>query len=277
VERLRDSDIFKRVLEHVAQYDATVEMIFNDKFKTMYENEAGKFELYQENGTWFDYRMTVNVEAPLPECMAVGHELDLVPKAQPMLPAPPLRIGPNNGFLSASLTKMPVLFMQAELLFEALRIRDRRSGFLLESIRSNFPAEGRHIPEKGWRSVRPWIYTANLWVPRGGGKPGTCLVQVTRVDGTMHFPQWILNFVFRQVATSFMKDLRRSTAKALESGSPWAERISKDETGLYDDLRKVEEIASKRPEVSTLPGREFFEREWRLRPTPVDTRPPSCR
>lgn len=275
--RLRRSEIFEQVLDLVAQYDGTVEMMFNDKFRTLYENEAGKFEIYQENGTWFDYRMTVNLEAPLAECLSTEHELDLVPKAQKMIVSEPLRIGPNHGFFSAWMAKLPVLFMQADLLFEALRVRDRCKGYLLESIRSDFPANGRYIPPKSWRSMRPWTFTANLWAPRGAGQRGTCLVQVTRVDCMMNIPQWILNFVFRQVASNFMSDLQGSTTKASEGDSPWASRICKDETGLYSELRKVEEAAKGRSEVTGLPAREFFEREWRLRPKPVDTRPPASR
>lgn len=275
---LRQAPVFKSVSDRVAQYDALSSMLTNPNMKTLWESEDGKFELHQEQGTWFDYKMTLNIDAPLSECVATGHELDLVPKAQPLVSGTE-KLGPCGKFLMVTLMKLSVVLFRVELLFEVLRVRNKKFGFLAESIRSSFPANGRHIPEKGWRSVRPWVYTANLWMPRGGGQPGTVLVQVTRVDCGLNVPQCVLNFVFRQMASTFMSDLRNSAARAQEAGSPWATRIAEDESGLYRDLRDLETAAQHRRTVTaqTFPGSEVFDRPSRLMPEPVDTRPPSSR
>jgi len=275
-ERLVASKQYKEVEELVAQYDATVEMLLNDNFQLLYENEFGRFEIHQPagSGTWFEYRMTVNVDAPLPQCLSTVQELELMSMAQPMF-GEPMRIGPESGWLSTQMTRFKVLLFKIELVFETLRVRDRRSGFCLESIRSTFPANGRHVPEKHPRSIRPWSYTASCWVPRGGGKSGTMLVQVTRVDAMMHLPQFVLNAVLRQFAGSFMKDLRVSADKAVQDGSPWAKKVAEDKLGFYQDLKNVDDIAAERAEVSKMPERAFFEdRPWRLRPKPHDTNPP---
>jgi len=278
-EELRGAPIFASVLSRVAQYDAICSMMVNPDMKTLWESEDGKFELHQTQGAWFDYKMTLNLDAPLSECICTGEEVDLIPKAQPMVVGTPEKLGPCSKFFTVTLMKLSVIFFRVELLFEVLRVRNRQFGFLTESIRSNFPADGRHIPEKGRRSIRPWIYTANLWMPRGGGQPGTVLVQVCRVDCGMNVPQWVLNFVFRQLASTFMSDLKKSAARAQEAGSPWAQRIADDASGLYQDLRNIEAAAQQRRHVTaqTLPGNEVFDRPLRLLPEPVDTRPPSSR
>jgi len=271
--RLRDTELYQEVLELVAQYDATVNLLHSDKFQTLYENDCGKFELMQQTAKLqWDYRMTVNVDAPLAECLSTGHETDLVPQAQKLVTST-APIGPAGAFLFAELSKLPIVFFQVELCFEHLLVRDRRTGFVMESIRTRFPDRGRNVPAKDWRAVRPWIFTANLWIPRGGGKEGTCLVQVTRFASPVTPPQWIMNFVFRQVACSFMSDLSKSTSKAMQRDSPWSARIEKDADGLYGELRKIEAVASKRSEIIALPEKEVFDRQWRLWPTPLNTQP----
>lgn len=278
-DQLRQSPIFTSVSDRVAQYDAICSMMANDKMRTLWESEDGKFELYQVEGTWFDYKMTLNIDAPLSECIATGQEVDLIPQAQANVSGTPEKLGPCSKFLMVTLMKLSVVLFRVELLFEVLRVRNKKFGFLAESIRSNFPADGRPIPEKGWRSVRPWVYTANVWMPRGGGQPGTVLVQVTRVDCGLNVPQRVLNLVFKQMAPTFMADLRKSAAKAREAGSPWAKRIKEDASGLYRDCRELEASAQQRRTVTaqTFPGSEVFDRPSRLMPEPVDTRPPSSR
>lgn len=274
--KLRASQPFKDVEEWVSQYDPTVDMLFSDNFKLLYENEWGKMELYQPEGEqWFDYRMTVFIDAPLAECLSTSHELDLIPLAQACVHEKPVRVGPENGFVAASVTKMPALIFNVELFFESLRVRDKRAGFLLESIRgSNFPLRGRQVPDKPWRTIRPWAWVANAWIPRGGGKEGTVLVQVTRVDAGFHIPNFVLNWTFRQMATGFMRDLRETAQKAMTDGSPWKKRISEDKVSLYGQLKEVDTLALNRAEVTSLPSKEFFEnRPWRLRPVPQSTRP----
>lgn len=276
---IRSSAVFGRVQERVAQWDAGCDMLSATNMQVLYESENGKFELFQGNGSWFDYRMTVNLEAPLCACLATCMELDLIPLIQTNFKKPPQILGPTTNHLLRTLASLDVLICRVELLFEILRIPDRKFGFFAESIRSSFPSDGVEIPPKGSWAVRPWIYTTNVWMPRGGEEKGTVLVQVTRVDCGIKVPQFVLDFVFRQISGSYMADLRKGAAKALDPESPWAKRIQEDKHGLYRELRELETVAEKRRAVNakTMPGKEVFDRSWRLRPTPHDTRPPSSR
>lgn len=284
LDEFRASPTFLEVVDRVAQYDGACDMLTSNNMELLYESADGKFELFQPagTGTWFEFRMTVNIEAPLSECLATGHELDLLQKAMPLVSEKPQSLSPPHRFLITALSKMSVVFFRVELLTETLRIRNAKHNFMTEVIRSSFPADGRKIPEKalGFRTIRPWVYTINLWMPRGGGEDGTVLVQVTRVDCTVNVPQWVLNKVFRHMAGAFMQDLRKSAAQARQPGSPWAERIVQDQTGLYRDCREIEENAQKREEITAqkMPRLdEMFARPWRLNPPPPDTRPPSSR
>lgn len=278
--RLRASEVYKEVSDRIAQHDAAAALIHNTNMETLHEGPDGRFDIaVSPSGTWFDYRMTIDIEAPLGECLSTGAEMDLVPQAQPLVTYPPEYIGKHSGFNFKVLSKLNVLFFRAELLFEIIRARSHRFGYLLEIIRTDFDKQGVEIPKKGWGAIRPWVYTANLWMPRGGGRTGTVLVQVTRVDCTFSVPHWVLNFVFRNLATTFMADLRASALQATQADSQWARRIKEDAEGLYAELRTVENAATSRREVSakSLPGQEIFDRPWRLRPPSVDTRPPSSR
>merc|ERR1719189_1099507 len=92
----------------------------------------------------------------------------------------------------------------------------------------------------------------------------------------VYVPQFVLDFVFRQMAPSFMTDLRRGASKALDPESPWAKRIEEDRNGFYRLMRELEAVARKRRAVNhkSIPGADVFDRAWRLRPTPQDTWPP---
>lgn len=277
--RLRSADVFEEVKERIAQFDAAVDSLCGDDFETLYESEHGKLEIRQsKEGTWFEYRLTVDIDAPLAECLSTGQEMDLVHEAQPLVSSADF-VGDGAAFNMKCIYRIPVAFIRAELLLEIVRYRDRRFGFLVEVARSDFCQDGVPVPPKRWGVVRPWVYNTNLWIPRGGGAPGTTIVQVNRVDCTLSLPSWVLSFLFRNMSTRFIRDLRASAAKSAEPGSPWARRIEDDERRLYSEARKVEDAADARPaaRLGCLPGQWIFERDWRLRPELVDTRPPSSR
>lgn len=267
VAALRRSSVFRAVFNRVVQYDAGFEAVATPHMKLLWEAPGSRFELALPGGNCFIYRMSVDIDASLCECLALSNELDLVPKAQPMVGAPEL-LGPRGQYLLVTLSRMRVLMFSVELLLENLRVHNSSFGFLAESIRSSFPAEGRPIPERNWRSVRPCVKVTNLWVPCGGGRKGTVLVQVNRAEWGFHVPQVVLNFVFRQLASTFMHNLRVGAAAAADPSSPWATRIAEDSSGLYAELRKIEAAAALRPPVTaqTLPLEKLFDRSWRLRP-----------
>lgn len=279
IEELRAAELFKVVNDRVAQLDAATEILYNDNMKTLFDCEYGRFDIcVSPDGRWFDYRMTVDIEAPLSEALSTGHEMEYVPQAQPLVNDAEF-IGEYSGFNLKFIMRLAVLIFKAELVIEIVRHRDKRFGYVLEVARSEFPQENVNLPKKAWGAIRPWIYTTNLWLPRGNGQSGCTIVQVTRVDCTMSVPSWVLNFVFSKMSTTFINDLRSSALKALSPTSPWAAKIKEDQHGFYAELRKVEEVAAEREEVkaTSVPGIELFDRPWRLMPDLVDTRPPCSR
>lgn len=278
-KELRASEFFGVVHERVAQLDSAAEIVYNANMTTLFECDYGKFDLcVSPDGRWFDYRMTVDIDAPLSEALSTGHEMEFVPQAQPLVNQAEF-IGEYSGFNLKFIMRLAVLIFKSELVFEIIRHRDRRFGYVLEVARTEFSHEGVTLPKKAWGAIRPWIYTTNLWMPRGAGKRGCTIVQVTRVDCTVSVPTWVLNFVFKKMSTTFIADLRSSALKALHPDSPWAKKIQEDKDGFYRELRRIDEAAEGRREVraKTVPGREIFDRKWRLRPALVDTRPPSSR
>lgn len=279
--QLQKSAIWRRVSARVSQYDAACGLLSATNMQLLYEAPEGKFELFQSDGRWFDFRITMNIDAPLCECFASVAEADLVPQIQTMVSEAPVILGDNSTWcLLRLLGQLDVKVFHVELLLEVLRVPDRKFGFLTENVRTEFPSEGLAVPAKsGWRTIRPWSNSVSLWMPRGGGESGTVLVQVTRVDCPFRAPQWVLDFVFRKMAKAMMADLHRGAMKALEPGSPWAQRIAEDRIGMYRELRELEATAQQRQAISAqaLPGESVFNRPWRLWPTPLDTRPPSSR
>lgn len=279
-KELRTSNIFAMVSERVGQYDAACALLLNEDMQTLWETDTGRFELHQ-GPKWFTYRLSIEIDAPLTHCLSTGHEQDLVPEVQTVVASKPLVIEKLCPWLYVTLTPLRVIMFRVELIFEFLRVRSRRQGFMVESITSEFPSNDLPIPEKenSWRVLRPWVYTSNLWMPRGGDKPGTILIQVTRVDYGFTAPSFVLNWIFRNMAATMMADARRSAARTSEPGNPWARRIAEDQEGFYQELEKVDMVGSAKPiwESQKLPSKEFFNRKWRLHPKLADTAPPSSK
>mmetsp|Transcript_118257 Transcript_118257/g.341867 ORF Transcript_118257/g.341867 Transcript_118257/m.341867 type:complete len:412 (+) Transcript_118257:81-1316(+) len=279
LERLRSSELFQVVSDRVAQFDSAVEILYSSDMTTLFEGEYGTFDLcVSPDGSWFDYRIKVDVEAPLSEALATGHEMEYVPQAQPLV-NDAAYIGEYSGFNLKFILRLAVLIFKSELVIEVVRHRDKRFGYVVEVARSEFPQVDEDIPKKAWGAIRPWVYNANLWMPRGDGKLGCTIVQVTRVDCTFSVPSWVLNFIFKKMSTTFINDLRSSAIKALNPESPWAKKIKEDKDGFYEELRRIEGAAQWRQEVraKSVPDSGIFDRPWRLRPPLLDTRPPSSR
>jgi len=277
VARVLSSPTFREVSDRVAQFDASVSSLYTQGFKTLFDSASGKFEMRAApNRRWFEYRMTVDIDAPLTECLSTGHEVDLLPQAQPLV-SQSVMLGKPFGFNFTSMMRLGFPLIQPEVLIEVVRHRDHKFGYLIEVVRSEFASDD--VPPKGWGVVRPWVFHTNLWIPRGGGKVGTTIVQVSRVDCTMAVPSWFLNVLLTKMSSAFIQDLRSSALKAMQPSSPWAQRIKEDKDGFYKELRSVETLAASRREVrvDSVPGVDIFNRPWRLRPPELDTRPPSSR
>merc|ERR1719188_2323492 len=108
-------------------------MLHATNMQLLYEAPEGKFELFQSDGRWFDFRITMNVEAPLCECFASVAETDLVPQIQTMVKDAPKILGDDtNWLLLRLLGQLDVKIFHVELLVEVLRVPDRQFGFLTE-------------------------------------------------------------------------------------------------------------------------------------------------
>lgn len=270
LRELEESSVYKNVSQRIAKYNevcgslhdlsSSFSLVWTDDSAELWVSKAG-------SRTGFEYRIIVDIEAPLVDCMAPGHEIDYVPVAQPMVSKTPTLYAFHRFYL-VMLSVIRVPLFKVELLFEVFRVLNTEFGFLAETVTSNFSTEDLNIPKCDWATVRPRTETTCLWMPRGGKKSGTVLVQACRVDVGFSVPQSILKFLFEKLAPQYVRDLRKSAAKASEPDSPWQARIKADADGLYRDLAKVETAAKLRQEISvtSLPGKDVFRREWPLPP-----------
>mmetsp|Transcript_109115 Transcript_109115/g.314302 ORF Transcript_109115/g.314302 Transcript_109115/m.314302 type:complete len:414 (-) Transcript_109115:28-1269(-) len=277
--RLEESDVYQTVSMRISHFNAAVDNIYGKDMEVFFESENSRFDAHvSPDGRWFEYRMTVDVDAPLAEALATGQEQDLVHKAQPLVSSAEF-IGESNPFDIKFIWRLPVVIFRVELVLEIIRHRNRDFGYLLEIARTEFSQDGLTMPKRGFGAIRPWINHTTLWIPRGGGSNGTTVVQLSRVDCTMAVPKWILHFLLRNMATTFVNDLRNTAEMASKPGSLWKERIERDACALYGKLREVERAAAGRSEVrfDSVPGRQVFDRRWRLNVPRIDTRPPSAR
>jgi hypothetical protein len=145
-----------------------------------------------------------------------------------------------------------VLMFRLEAIFEVFRVANKEFGFLAECIRSEFPLDGLpELPKKAWGVSRVSIDTANIWMPKGGGSPGTLLLQVSRVDLGFPIADKIIKAIVNKAASTLVDNLIKSATRAKEPGTIWQERLARDKEGLYAELKAVEEVAAKRREVSS--------------------------
>lgn len=279
-EDLRKSPIFDSVSQRVAQFEAAIDLFYTP-MQVLWSNEDGTLELQTDpTGRYFDYRLTLEIEAPLTHCMATATEVDLVPLAQPIMHKAPDTYGEVQPWCIVMMITLRVI-LTVELLMEYIRLPNTKYGYLVELISSEFPEEGRGIPPKpnGFTTLRPWVWTSNLWLPRGNGKTGTVLMQVTRTDAGCRIPSFISNYVFQKICCKFISDVRGSAARVSEDGNPWAPRVESDPEGFYGKLRDVDAAASKRQghDLRNLPLKKVFDRTWMLHPSKHDCRSPSLR
>eukprot|EP00429_Kryptoperidinium_foliaceum_P048580 CAMPEP_0176111718 /NCGR_PEP_ID=MMETSP0120_2-20121206/56101_1 /TAXON_ID=160619 /ORGANISM="Kryptoperidinium foliaceum, Strain CCMP 1326" /LENGTH=406 /DNA_ID=CAMNT_0017445935 /DNA_START=148 /DNA_END=1367 /DNA_ORIENTATION=- len=267
--RMCASTTFRSVYERVAQFDASVAILHNTGFSTVFRREVRDSGLVRSPVVRVPD--DVDIDAPLTECVSTGHEVDLLPQAQPLVNTASM-LGTPFGYNFVSMMRLGFPFIQPEVLIEVIRHRDYEFGYLMEVVRSEFSCEGFELPAKGWGVIRPWVYNTNLWIPRGGGQAGTTIVQVSIIDCTMSVPSWFLNVLISKMSTAFINDLRSSAKKAMQPESPWANRIEEDAAGFYSELRNIEAAAATRREVrvNSVPDHELFHRPWRLRPPPID-------
>lgn len=269
VHEVTQSAVYQRVAKRIAEYEEVrTTLRDHSSFSLLWSKPSGQLWLHKPPGSssWFEYKLSLNIEATLTECMAVSSEMDLVTKAQPVVTKS------HNLFFHPLclilLNSIDVPVFNIELLFEVFRVVNTEFGYLTETITSNFHQGGLAVPKKDWRTIRPSMQTSNIWMPRGGGQEGTVLVQVTRVDFPIKIPAWALKMTFETLAPKITQDLQESSMKARDPQSPWQPRIKADATGFYRDLAAVVAVADQRQVVSAqqLPGEDVFSRDWTLHP-----------
>lgn len=278
--KVRTSPVFEDVCVRCAQYSRLGQRVLGGfgALEKLPGASQGGFDLVWErpdaklwlkrvpDQTWADVKLAIDIDAPLSQCMVPAHELDLQPLWNKHLISPPKPLGTRRRFKLVTHSQISVLMLRLEAIFEVIRICNKQFGFLAECIRSDFPAEGFTIPGRSWRNSRVTVDTSNMWIPRGGSSRGTLLVQVTRIDFGFHIPERVAKALLSKVAPGIVDNLITSATRAKEPGSIWQERLQKDADGLYGELRKVEEIARRRSEVSTesLPSLDVFRRKHQL-------------
>jgi len=147
-----------------------------------------------------------------------------------------------------------------------MRFIDKNFGFMAERIVSDFPMAEDLLPPKSFRNKRVSVDTKNMAFPCGGGKPGTIMLQATKVDAGFRVPEFAINFFCNRLAQDFLDNTIKCVKIVDEPGSPWNERLSEDPDGFYKELAQVDEAAAHRAaySVAELPGPEIFDRPKRV-------------
>ncbi|CAK0801976.1 unnamed protein product, partial [Prorocentrum cordatum] len=246
---LRASDSYAAVRELCQRYDEVAEVLKTQggHLKLVWEDEEGQLWLHKPaDETWLEFKIVSNIDAPLSHCLACGNEVSLIPEFEPNVVGTPTFVGESNAFTSVVRVILGVMLLRLELMYEIRRFYNAEHGFLAESIRSDFPVEGRPVPPRHWRHKRMRISTSNVWIPQGGGREGTTLVQSSRVDAGFRMPDFIVEFFFRQLAPSILGNLRRNATAVGSPDGPYVARLAADTQGVYAECARVEEAASRR-------------------------------
>lgn len=262
-KRLRQSEVYIAVMDRLSQYVAVAEILTSTTMKLCWEKEGSSLWVHAPPGaTWFEFKIATDIDAPLHCCLAYANEVDMIPKYEPMLVGPPEFLGPVLPLLAVTRSLIGLLLFRIELLFEVFRVTNEDFGFLVESIRADFPHEGRPIPQKHWRYKRIGVDTKNVWIPQGGGKIGTTCIQACRVDCGFRIPEAALSYFCKHLAGGMVSNMRKNSCRASEPGSPWKERMELDKFGLYKECKKAEVAAERRMTISaaSLPPMDIFNR-----------------
>lgn len=263
------SRVFAEVFQRVQQYDSVSSVLESSNFKLVWEQDDARLWIHSPAGaTWFEYRLVANVNASLRHCLVPLHERDLIIEYQPVFIKPHEQLGPAKRHHVIVRTLSKVLTFKVEAIFELQRVCNWGFGFLTERILSDLPPGGPSIPsDRSWWTKRVQLDTKNIWMPRGGNATGTVLISVSRVQVGVPMPASVLTFVFNSLGPSILNNVRKGSALAMEKGSLWNDRLQRDADGFYAELAEVEAVAAKRKAVSTteLPGREIFDRPWKLK------------
>lgn len=268
IVQLRSSKVFSAVMGRVQQYDSLGIVLTPTGFRLAWDKDGQQLWLNSQPGaTWFEFKLMCDVDATLTQCMVFANELDLVRKYEPLLAEEPVFLGETHPLLLVTRSVISLFAFRVELMFEVLRFCNKDFGFCAECIRSAFPHEDRPIPKKHWRDVRVSIDTKNIWVPRGGGRSGTAVVQQTRVEAGFRISDWILKTFAAKIATALVENMKKSATRVADPKGPYPERMENDTLGFYRQLAEVEAAAARRPPITVqdLASRQsIFSRPLRL-------------
>ncbi|CAK0911933.1 unnamed protein product [Prorocentrum cordatum] len=259
-DHLRASEAHAAVCARCQQYDEIAGLLGppDRQQKLLWEGEGSQLWVHAPAGeTWIEYKIIL--------------ELDLVPEHEPSVLGTPAFLGDAGPWHAVVRIVVGVLLLRVELINEVCRFYNTEHGFLAESIRSDFPTEGRRLPPRHWRNMRVSARVSNMWIPRGGGCSGTTIVQSSRVDAGVKIPDRILAFFFGQLAPSMVRNLRKNSKSVGSPDGPYAPRLAEDRLGIYAECARVEEAAARRRArgSESLPGQDWLSRPWRLAAGPL--------
>ncbi|CAK9115401.1 Uncharacterized protein SCF082_LOCUS53412 [Durusdinium trenchii] len=211
--------------------------------------------------------------------IAARQERELILKYQPVFVEPHrdlIKPTPHHGVVR---TLARILGFYIETVFELVRVSNKEFGFLaarltqsslggqVEVAKSDFPIKNSlKLPKRRLLSKRIQVDTKNLWLPVGGGKTGTIVVSVSRVQVGVPIPSSALRFLANSFTKSILGNIKRGCALSSDESSPWHKRIKRDADGFYHELATVEDAARKRRSISIsqLPSEAIFDRPWGL-------------
>jgi len=264
--KVRDSQVFKEVLLRMRQYHSVMEIVpQSTDFKLMWEKENSILWLHHsQDATWFEYKVASYFDMQLRDLGCALHEMDLQAKFQPMIVGAPRYLGPHNRHLMIVQSLVSALVTRIELIVEVMRFVNLDVGFWAERIRSDFPKEGVPIPPEHWRNKRIAADTRQLMIPCGGGKQGTIVTNVTRVDVGFRIPSFLLKFFCDRLSQDYLDNLAKIARLFQQPDHPWKARLAADVDHFYEELSRAEEAAAKREAFSLKqpPGPEIFAGPW---------------
>ncbi|CAK9028127.1 unnamed protein product [Durusdinium trenchii] len=213
-QELRESAVYKEVVRYSELFDSARATLQPTRFNSVWSRPDAEFFVRSPPGsTWFEYKVVAQIEQNLVNCMAPLQERELILKYQPVFVEPHrdlIKPTPHHGVVR---TLARILGFYIETVFELVRVSNKEFGFLVEVAKSDFPIKNSlKLPKRRLLSKRIQVDTKNLWLPVGGGKTGTIVVSVSRVQVGVPIPSSALRFLANSFTKSILGNIKRGCA-----------------------------------------------------------------
>jgi len=252
------------VHRRVEQYASILADLFSaSDYALQWKTSSACLWLHAPRGkTWFKIKVVLHTDSPISKFFTPLVELDLQPRFNKLLVGPPETLGDATRHLLMTRTLLSVLLFRVEVIAEVMRFVNTDVGFLAEHLCSTFPVDPALMPSKSFRNMRVSTDVRNLFLPCGGGKPGTLVMQHMHVEVGVPAPEFAVKLFSNRLAQEWLDSVNACAQMMDEEGNVWNERRRRDATGFYRELALVEAAAERRASYSLaeLPGRGLLER-----------------